>query len=100
MFLLTTALAVWLVLQRMAARQQQIAVEIVRKYHGNVYYDFNERNRNGRPAPWRAWLGRWIGNDYVFTVVGVGLSGHEVDDDVVKLISCLAKLRQITLVQY
>jgi hypothetical protein len=96
LFVLVTAVALWLAWQTAAARQQKTGVGIVQKYHGSVYYDYNDRDRTARPARWRTWLGRWIGNDYVFTVVGVGLNGHEIDDDAIKaVVGPLVRLRHL-----
>jgi hypothetical protein len=96
LFVLVTAVATWLAWQTVTARQQELAVKIVYKYHGSVFYDYIDRNGTARPAPWRTWLGNWIGNDYVFTVVGVGLHGDEIDDvAITEVVGPLVKLRHL-----
>lgn len=96
LLLLVASLCIWLTWQAAVARRQQKAVEIIRQYGGNVIYDFNDRRPGAQPAAWRAWLARTMGDEYVFAVVGVGLSGPAVDDRALATLAPhLARLRRL-----
>ena len=80
LFLLVTALCLWLTWHVVNAQQQQAAIAAINRYGGQAIYDFHDRDRGARPSAWRAWLAQLIGDDFVFSVVGVGLDGNLVDD--------------------
>ncbi len=96
LLLLVTVLCLWLTWQVIIARHQEAAVSVLGKYGGSVYYDFHDPPRRAQPAPWRAWLARWVGDGYVYRVVGVGLSGPSIDDPALATLAPhLARLRHL-----
>jgi hypothetical protein len=58
------------------ARQQQVAVESLRASNPNarVLYDRPGGAQPNEEAPWKAWVHKRLGTDYVATVAGVELS--------------------------
>ena len=97
LFVVVTAASLWLAWQASQARRQKVAVELVGKYGGNVYYDFNDKNRGARPPAWKAYIASVIGDDFMYSVVGVGLGGIAIDDEAIATIAPhLAGLRHLT----
>lgn len=84
LFLLTTAIAVWLSLEVNSARPQRIAEAMVLRLGGHVGY---QHEADGYPEP-RAprWLRRCVGNDVFRRLIVINLQRTKVTDaDLVKL---------------
>jgi hypothetical protein len=78
MFVVVTALCVWLAVQVNRAHQQAAAVAAIRRMGGEVYYEYHYRESGGETsltidavpsAP--AWLLDLLGEDFVYRAVAV-----------------------------
>jgi hypothetical protein len=85
LFLVTTALAVWLGIHTHRARQQRDAVAAIRRYGGWVRYDYHfpsgaytYKDYDGNAeSPFPSWLVDYLGIDFLHSVVQVNLNFSE-----------------------
>ena len=103
LFVLTTALAVWLGVVVNRAREQREAVKAIEQCGGHVTYDWQFHDLKNWPhlpvlrPPGPAWLRRLIGDDFFQNVVEIEYSPHfppEGSQDI-DLIPHFQKLRRL-----
>lgn len=105
LFLITTAVAVWIGMLAKHARDQRDAIRRIAQLGGTVVYD-HESSRalalSAKPIPQREppgwpWLRTLLGGEYFETVVGVRIIDPFVDDHDLELLSKLRGLTSLTL---
>lgn len=103
LFVLATALAVWLGFVTERARQQRIATQAVIKLGGKIGYDwFGEDDVCHTPSfeehvvRLRAWLARTVGDEFVYNVQEVYLPlCQSCDREILGLLPHLQRLRRL-----
>jgi hypothetical protein len=106
MFVVVTALCVWLAFIVNRANRQKEAVVAIEDLNGWVARDFVLDSTKpwyslrSSPSPWPNWLPNWIGRDIFGSVGAVGLEGSEASDREIQLIvECLPSLQYLDLRQ-
>jgi hypothetical protein len=98
LFLVTTALAVWLSIWTSRARKQQRAVEAIEQRGGRVGYSYETKKGPGPPTPpGPQWLRDSLGIDYLDHVVGANLTGDTFTDTDLELLQGLPRLENLAL---
>jgi len=98
LFLVTTALAVWLGIWTDRARKQQRAVEAIRQRGGIVAYSYETEGGPGQPTPpGPRWLRDSLGIDYLDRVVAVNFTGDTFTDADLELLQGSPRLENLFL---
>jgi Leucine-rich repeat (LRR) protein len=106
MFVVVTALCIWLGIQVNAARRQREAVTAILKIGGEVLFDYQSVppppgedvdlavDLHAAP-PGPEWLRSRIGDDYFRNVISVAIKGKIITESDLKQLSKLPKLKQV-----
>ncbi len=90
----------WVAVRMQRARKQKAAVEAIKKLGGFVFYDY-EFDQSGilqdRTPPGPAWLGDFLGEDFLAAILAVRLAGTQVNDAGVRNLRGLTQLQQLYL---
>ncbi len=101
----------WLAVEMKKAKEQKAAVEAIWRSDGDIVYDwqhYSARDRWGRPTrkpPVPKWVTNWLGDDLFYDIVEVSFpeywhySGEQCDDDTLRHLYCLTKLRRVQLIR-
>ncbi len=98
LFLVTTAVAIWMGVWTDRARKQQQAVEAILERGGSVAYSYETKPGPGKPTPpGPAWLRNFLGIDYLDHVVLANLPEDTFTDADLRLLQGLPGLEILFL---
>ncbi|MHC4181003.1 MAG: hypothetical protein ACYSWU_26185, partial [Planctomycetota bacterium] len=98
LFLVTTAVAIWVGVWTDRARKQQRAVEAILKRGGFVAYSYQQKAGRGKPTPpGPAWLRNLLGIDYLDDVTYGYLFGDSLTDADLEHLKGLPGLEKLIL---
>ncbi|HJT35803.1 MAG TPA: hypothetical protein VJ783_27490 [Pirellulales bacterium] len=101
LFVLVTAVGVWLGVQVNSARRQAAIVAAIEQVDGFVYYDWqfdqDDQETDATHPPGPTWLRKLIGDDYFQTVIAVCIYDPHLKEDLLPAVDELPALRTLVL---
>lgn len=101
LFLLVTALCVWLGIVVNQARKQREAVAAIEAAEGAVYYDWEEGHDpfgdEVAAPPGLSWLRRLVGDEYFQSIYSVNLQNAKISDDLLRHVGGQTSITELRL---